>query len=423
MHYKARLLSKRMSALHKRSRGRIIVLTGPRQTGKTTLASKLFPDHALLSMEDPVVRPEYSRLTAKDWAVRYPRAVIDEVQKLPPLMETIKACYDQYPEVRYILLGSSQIMVMKKIRETLAGRVAIQDLLPLTLPELMTEGWEEDPIESRLIRWLSDGPARDPGDLLQEVLGADERHAEAKQQWEYYLEWGGMPALVRPDFTPEDRRNWLADYFTTYLQRDLSDLGRLDDLEPFVRAQQAVALKTSKTINYSELGRLAGVTSPTAKKFLRYLEISYQVIALPAFYRNEEKRLSKQPKIVFLDPGVRRGVLRKGGVPDGLEWESAVISEIFKQIKSKDLAVSFYHVRTFDGSEVDLLLECEEGFVAVECKMTRQAASSDFRGLRALPSILDRPLLAGLLVCQEDGVRSWEGPYPMYSTPPSWLLT
>mgnify|MGYP005850154421 CR=1 FL=1 len=423
MRYKARLISKGISALHKRSRGRILVLTGPRQTGKTTLASKLFPDHVLLSMEDPVVRPEFSRLTSKDWAVRYPRAVIDEVQKLPPLMETIKACYDQYPEVRYVLLGSSQIMVMKRIRETLAGRVAIQDLLPLTLPELMTAGWDDDPIESRLVRWLSDSPARDPGDLLQALLGADERHAEAKQHWEYYLEWGGMPALLHPDFTAEDRRKWLEDYFATYLQRDLSDLGRLDDLEPFVRVQQAIALKTSKTVNYSELGRLAGVTSPTAKKFLRYLEISYQVITLPAFYRNEEKRLSKQPKIVFLDPGVRRGVLRKGGVPDGLEWESAVISEIFKQVKSAGLAVSFYHVRTFDGSEVDLLLECEEGFVAVECKMTRQAASSDFRGLRSLPSILDKPLLAAFMVCQEDGVRSWEGPCPTYSMPPSWLLT
>ena len=423
MDFKSRLISKRISALHKRSRGRIVVITGPRQTGKTTLATKLFSDHVLLSMEDPVVRPEFSRLTSKDWAVRYPRAVIDEVQKLPPLMETIKACYDQYPTVQYILLGSSQIMLMKKIRETLAGRVAIQHLLPLTLPELMSSNWEDNPKESRLVQWLSDMPSHDPGDLLLGVLGQNERHAEAKKQWEYYLEWGGMPALVHPEFTSADRRHWLEDYFATYLQRDLSDLGRLDDLEPFVRAQQAIALKTSKTINYSELGRLAGVTSPTAKKFLRYLEVSYQVISLPAFYRNKEKRLSKQSKIVFLDPGVRRGILRKGGVVDGLEWESAVISEIFKQIKSADLPVSFYHLRTFDGSEVDLLLECEEGMVAVECKMTRQVGSSDFRALRALPSILDRPLLAGLVVCQEDAVRRWEGPCPMYSVPPSWLLS
>lgn len=400
-----------------------MVLTGARQTGKTTLASKLFSDHVLLSMEDPVVRPEFSRLTAKDWAARYPKAVIDEVQKLPTLLETIKACYDQFDNVRYVLLGSSQIMLMKRIQETLAGRVAIYNLFPLTLPEFMTSSWEERAQESRLVNWLSESPSSDPGDFLTGIVAINERYAEAKKIWDYYLEWGGMPALVQSDFTPEDRRNWLEDYFATYLQRDLSDLARLNDLEPFVRAQQAIALKTSKTINYSELGRLAGVTSPTAKKFMRYLEISYQVLQLPAFYRNPEKRLSKQPKIVFLDPGVRRGILRKRGMIDGLEWESAVISEIFKQIKTAFLPISFYHLRTLDGKEVDLLLECEDGFVAVECKMAHRIVPTDFRTIKSLPSILDKPLLAGLVVCQEDSVRRWDGDIPLYSVPAGWLLS
>lgn len=400
-----------------------MVLTGARQTGKTTLASKLFSDHVLLSMEDPVVRPEFSRLTAKDWAARYPKAVIDEVQKLPTLLETIKACYDQFDNVRYVLLGSSQIMLMKRIQETMAGRVAIHNLFPLTLPEFMTSSWEERTQESRLVNWLSESPSSDPGDFLTGIVAINERYAEAKKIWDYYLEWGGMPALVQSDFTPEDRRNWLEDYFATYLQRDLSDLARLNDLEPFVRAQQAIALKTSKTINYSELGRLAGVTSPTAKKFMRYLEISYQVLQLPAFYRNPEKRLSKQPKIVFLDPGVRRGILRKRGMIDGLEWESAVISEIFKQIKTAFLPISFYHLRTLDGKEVDLLLECEDGFVAVECKMAHRIVPTDFRTIKSLPSILDKPLLAGLVVCQEDSVRRWDGDIPLYSVPAGWLLS
>lgn len=420
---KSRLISKSIMAVHKRTRGRIVVLTGARQTGKTTLASKLFSDHVLLSMEDPVVRPEFSRLTAKDWAARYPKAVIDEVQKLPTLLETIKACYDQFDNVRYVLLGSSQIMLMKRIQETLAGRVAIHNLFPLTLPEFMTSSWEERAQESRLVNWLSESPSSDPGDFLTGIVGINERYAEAKKIWDHYLEWGGMPALVQSDFTPEDRRNWLEDYFATYLQRDLSDLARLNDLEPFVRAQQAIALKTSKTINYSELGRLAGVTSPTAKKFMRYLEISYQVLQLPAFYRNPEKRLSKQPKIVFLDPGVRRGILRKRGMIDGLEWESALISEIFKQIKTAFLPISFYHLRTLDGKEVDLLLECEDGFVAVECKMAHRIVPPDFRTIKSLPSILDKPLLAGLVVCQEDSVRRWDGDIPLYSLPAAWLLS
>jgi predicted AAA+ superfamily ATPase len=374
-------------------------------------------------MEDPIVRPEFSRLSAKDWAKRYPLAIIDEVQKLPSLMETIKACYDQHDDVRYVLLASSQIMLMKGIRETLVGRAAIQELYPLTLPELMTNHWSDRVLSSRFIKWLSDDPKRDPGKYLEGIITIDERYAEAKHHWEYYLQWGGMPALTHTDFDDEDKRKWLEDYFTSYLQRDLLDLGRLNDLEPFIRAQQAIALRTSKTINFTELGRLAGVSSPTAKKFLRYLEMSYQVLQLPAFYRNPEKRLAKQPKVVFIDPGVRRGILRKSGALDGLEWESAVIAEIYKQVKAADLPINFFHLRTLDGKEVDLLLECENGFVAVECKMTAKASSKDFRAMRHLSEIIDKPLLAGIVVCNEDTVRPWGETVPLYSVPAAWLLS
>jgi predicted AAA+ superfamily ATPase len=420
---KNRLIAGRIRQVHQKPRGRILVITGARQTGKTTLASRVFHGHILLSMDDPMVRPEFSRLTVRDWINRYPLAVIDEIQKLPALMESIKACYDSSADVRYILLGSSQIMLLKGIRETLAGRAAIQELYPLTLPELMTTDWSEPAQPSRLIRWLSANPRNDPRDYLEGVVSINERYAVAKQSWEYYLNWGGMPALTHEDYSNEDRRKWLEDYFTSYLQRDLSDLGRLNDLEPFIRAQQAIALRTSKPINFTELGRLAGVSSPTAKKFMRYLEISYQVILLPAFFRNPEKRLAKQPKGVFIDPGVRRGILRKSGVLDGFEWESAVIAEVFKQVKTSDLPVSLYHLRTLDGREVDLLLESKQGFIAIECKMTINPSRNDFQAMRNLTALLDKPLLAGLVVCNEDAVRRFDADIPLYSVPAAWLLS
>lgn len=412
-----------MLQVHQKQRGRILVITGARQTGKTTLASRVFDDHLLLSMDDPMVRPEFSRLTAKDWINRYPLAVIDEIQKLPALMDSIKACYDSNPDVRYVLLGSSQIMLLKGIRESLAGRASIQELYPLTLPELMTTNWSETAAPSRLIRWLSENPRHDPRDYLEDVVSINERYAVAKKHWEYYLKWGGMPALTHTDYNDEDRRKWLEDYFASYLQRDLSDLGRLNDLEPFIRAQQAIALRTSKPINFTELGRLAGVSSPTAKKFMRYLELSYQVILLPAFFRNPEKRLAKQPKVVFLDPGVRRGILRKSGLLDGLEWESAVIAEVFKQVKTAGLPVNLYHLRTLDGREVDLVLESEQGFIAIECKMTTSPSKNDFHAMQNLTALLDKPLLAGLVVCNEDAVRRFGADIPLYSVPAAWLLS
>lgn len=423
MNLKNRLICKHTIQVHQKQRGRILVITGARQTGKTTLAAKVFDDHRLLSMDDPMARPEFSRLTAKDWINRYPLAVIDEIQKLPALMDSIKACYDSNPDVRYVLLGSSQIMLLKRIRESLAGRAAIQELYPLTLPELMTADWSETANPSRLIRWLSENPRQDPQNYLEGIVSIDERYAVAKQHWEYYLKWGGMPALTHADYTDEDRRKWLEDYFASYLQRDLADLGRLNDLEPFIRAQQAMALRTSKPINFTELGRLAGVSSPTAKKFMRYLELSYQVILLQAFFRNPEKRLAKQPKIVFLDPGVRRGILRKSGVLDGLEWESAVIAEVFKQVKNSGLPVYLYHLRTLDGREVDLLLESEQGFIAIECKMTTNPSRNDFHAMRNLEALLDKPLLAGLVVCNEDAVRRFDADIPLFSVPAAWLLS
>lgn len=101
MNLKNRLIAERLKKVHQRKRGRLLVITGARQTGKTTLATKIFSDHQLLSMDDPLVRPEYSRLTAKDWVRRFPLAVIDEIQKLPALMDSIKACYDSSPDVRW----------------------------------------------------------------------------------------------------------------------------------------------------------------------------------------------------------------------------------------------------------------------------------------------------------------------------------
>jgi len=128
--------------------GRILVLTGARQTGKTTLIRKLFPDYEYISVEDPIMRNTYAGLSAQQWKTIYPKAILDEVQKEPTLIESIKATYDQWEEPRYILLGSSQLLLMEKVRETLAGRCTILEIFPLTLPELKTKSWDDDVISS-----------------------------------------------------------------------------------------------------------------------------------------------------------------------------------------------------------------------------------------------------------------------------------
>jgi predicted AAA+ superfamily ATPase len=134
--------------------GRILVFTGARQTGKTTLARSLFPQYAYLSIEDPVLRSEYSKLSAAQWRVLYPTAILDEVQKKPELIESIKAVYDQWSEPRYVLLGSSQLLLLDKVRESLAGRCTIIELFPLTVPELATSSWDDKLEDSLFQRFL-----------------------------------------------------------------------------------------------------------------------------------------------------------------------------------------------------------------------------------------------------------------------------
>ena len=390
-----RQIQQDIQGVHRRERGRLLVLTGARQVGKSTLASMAFPDYPVINLDSPVERAAYEQLGPEEWVARYPCAIIDEAQKLPAVIETVKACYDRATGVRYVLLGSSQILLLEKVRESLAGRAALRALFPFTLPELLAATGA-----SRLVEILSaDDPVRALDQLCPATYRITAAYAQAKTRWEYFLHWGGMPRLREWD--DEDRFAWLQDYQAMYLQRDLGDLAQLRRLEPFVRAQQAAALRSGQVINFSDLARLSDVSPATARQFTRYLELSYQIILLPAWYRNAEKRLSKQSKLHFVDPGIRRGILRKRGGIDGAELESAVVAEIYKQCRNAQLPVELYHLRTADRREVDLLIEREDGFIAVEVKQTARISTTDFRHLRGLEDLLDKPLLLGLVASND----------------------
>jgi len=140
--------------------------------------------------------------------------------------------------------------------------------------------------------------------------------------------------------------------------------------------------------------------------FIHYLEISYQVKMIPAWTRNHEKRLSKMPKLHFLDSGVRRSILKKRGATDGHEFESVVTAEIIKILETQRLPWELYHLRTSDGREIDLLLEHERGFIAIECKMTDNTTPYEARHFKELTHILDKPLLLNLVVSKDPQVKT-----------------
>jgi len=387
--------------------GRIIVITGARQTGKTTLAKKTFPNHRYISIEDPVLADEYKQLTADQWASYYPKAILDEVQKEPQIIESIKAVYDQYEEPRYILLGSSQILLLNKVRESLAGRSEILELYPLTLPELLTSDWDED-VKNSFFQNVVLG-FENP----KIPIRLDDNFTRKQEAYNHYLKFGGYPAISMEKLSDKERYRWLRNYAKTYLERDVRDLAELNNLEPFKKVQTLFAINTAQLMNFSRVASEAGVSSNTAKRYLEYMNISYQIINLQAWSRNSSKRLSKSPKVHYLDVGIMRTLLQKKDSLNGHEFESAIVAEIYKQVKNINIDASFYHLRTVDGREVDLLIELESGYIAIEIKQSSKVRATDGRHLRKLGEILDKPIIKRFIVSNDldyrifdDGIES-----------------
>ena len=379
--------------------GRILVFTGARQVGKTVFVKQFLPEYRYLSIEDPTKSSQFTTLSAEQWHSLYPKAALDEIQKEPVLVESIKATYDQFDEVRYALLGSSQILLLKKVHESLAGRCIIIDMYPLTLRELQTNSFDDEVPDSAWQTIL-----RNPTnkyDFLPSFVFHPQM-AQIHKWWSYYLQYGGFPALVDDSLTDEQRYLWLQNYVRTYLERDIQDLAMLRDLEPFAKLQKALAAQTAQIMNYASVATSIGVSANTVQRYIEYLNVSYQTITLPAWSRNTGKRLVKSPKIHYLDYGVVQAVLGKRGGMTGNEFESFVVSEIYKQTKNLLKQASFYHLRTHDGKEVDLLVELPEGYFAFEIKMAEHVSATDARHLRNLQEFLDKPLLHSFLLSNDN---------------------
>jgi predicted AAA+ superfamily ATPase len=184
--------------------------------------------------------------------------------------------------------------------------------------------------------------------------------------------------------------------------RDLADFR---NLEPFVLLQKLTAIQTGQLINFSQLGLEAGISAKTAQRFLHYLQISYQTLLLQPWSRNQRKRLVKAPKIHYLDPGVLNTILQKRAIGTGHEYESAIIAELYKQVKIIGKPLSFYHLRSHDGREIDLLLEFETYYAAIEIKMSRNISKTDARNFQDLGTILDKPLTQCIILSNDPKVQ------------------
>lgn len=374
---------------------KLVLITGARQTGKTTLAKRTYAPLRYINLDAPENREHLRRLHTASWAKTIGHAIIDEAHKEPVVFEKIKYAFDEGSISFQVMLGSSQILLLKNIRESLAGRVSIFELWPLLMCELL---WHENAenIQYPLVeRIFSPNSFSTEFSNVPEILF--DREDSIKQEAEnYLLEWGGMPALL--PLSSQDRWKWLRDYEYTYLERDLADLARLHDLLPFRKFQKLSALRSACLLNYSELARDADISVDTARRYLEYLAISYQVILLQPFYKNLTSSLVKSPKIYWLDIGLLKQLCGIRESNFGLIYETMVVGELIKWIHTMQKHADIYFYRTRSGLEVDILLQTEYGMIGMEIKAREKVVLSDIRPMQTIAKVLGQDWKGGFVI-------------------------
>lgn len=393
----------------------LVMLTGARQTGKTTTARLAYPELPYYNLDALEFRDQLEQVSAFSWSVTVGNCILDEIQKLPPLMEKLKFAYDAGQVHFSVLLGSAQILLMRSISETLAGRVLLFELWPMMLSEYMTR--DGSPLSPPILHdILTTGTLPDVMTACPPVVLGEAR-TNAIDCEQAILARGGMPGLIH--LPPAHHDQWLKSYAVTYLQRDLTDLARIHDLKPFRKLQQLTALRSSGLLSYSELARDTGVSVETVRRYMEYLRISYQVIMLPTFRSNRSARLVKTPKVYLTDIGLLRSLSGFDGPVTGELFETYVICEVAKYIRTLGLKVDMSFYRTHAGMEVDLILETPRGIIACEIKNRDAWVKKDLRNLVKLRELYGDTWQGGFLIYRGDRLE------PVSDTIwaiPSWRL-
>ena len=334
----------------------VVVVTGPRQSGKTTLLRRLFPKHRYVSLDAPDLQAAFAA-DPRGLLQQYPApAIIDEVQNVPELPSYVKEQVDadRHRNGQYLLTGSQNLLLMAHVAETLAGRAAVLRLLPFSHREV-------DGKPSRRLPWEIVAKRRE-GLLPRDAL------------WRSILR-GGYPEVALD--AGRDLVLWHRSYLQTYLERDVRTLRQVGNLTQFQNFLRALAARSGQLVNLSDLSRDLGVVVNTAKAWLSALEASFQVVVVRPYYANIGKRLVKTPKVYFTDTGtlcfltgLRDPEHAALGPLGGALFETAVLAEIMRSYWHRGEEPRVHFWRTSAGSEVDFVIEHGAALIPIEVKLS-----------------------------------------------------
>jgi len=327
----------------------MVTITGPRQSGKTTLAKKVFADKPYYSLEDPDVR-SMALEDPRAFLARLPDGgVLDEVQRAPELLSYLQSHVDTDGRMGlFLLIGSQQFGLMARITQSLAGRTAFIELMPLSISELSNADIAPNMLDDMLFN-------------------------------------GGYPPLYDRQLSPN---NWFPAYVTAYVERDVRQLLKVQDLEVFQRFVRLCAGRSGQLLNLSTLAADCGVTHNTAKAWVSVLEASYLLFQLRPHHNNFNKRMVKSPKLYFYDVGLLCWLL---GIREadqlathplrGHIFETMIVSEWMKKYLNRGEKPPLYFWRDSNGNEVDLIVDTGSGLVPIEIKSGQTVNRDFFTGL------------------------------------------
>jgi len=335
----------------------IILLTGPRQSGKSTTLQKLFSSHTYVTFDDPIIRAQAEKDSALFLADHPAPVIFDEIQYVPHLLSGIKASVDKSKTRTgaYVLTGSQAFPLMEGVSESLAGRVAIFELLPFCYNELPVIKMNEDRAYKDFIR-------------------------------------GFFPGIVAHGI-PEAM--FYGSYIQTYLERDVRGMHAAGELRTFQQFIEILAANIGQVLNLSKIGALCGISHTTARKWLSVLEASRLIYLLRPYARNLRKRVIKSPKIYFTDTGIVAHILRetnpralRNGVMGGAVFENAVIMDIVKSNYSKGSPWQFFYYRDNNQVEVDLILTKGSEYIPIEIKLNKSPNDQMIKNLLTIKKLI-----------------------------------